>query len=70
VFIATVTKFVGVFVRFSLRRFMDAKAKIKLFMIVLDAFTGNYTAHRFLLQPRIYTQGFTFEKILDENGLS
>jgi hypothetical protein len=37
-------------------------------MIVLDAFTGNYTAHRFY-----YNQGFipkVFLKILDENGLS
>jgi hypothetical protein len=38
-------------------------------MIVLDAFTGNYTAHRFITTKDLYPK-FSLLKILDENGLS
>jgi hypothetical protein len=30
-------------------------------MIVLDAFTGNYTAHRFITTKDLYPKVFTFE---------
>ncbi len=39
-------------------------------MIVLDAFTGNFTAHRFYYNQGYAPKGFHFIKILDENGLS
>jgi hypothetical protein len=41
---------------------MDAKAKeLGCSMIVLDAFTGNYTAHRFITTKDLYPKVFTFE---------
>jgi GNAT superfamily N-acetyltransferase len=49
--------------------YVDAKAKeLGCTMIVLDAFTGNYTAHRFITTKDLYPKFFL--KILDENGLS
>ena len=39
-------------------------------MIVLDAFTGNFNAHRFYYNQGFAPKGFHFLKILDENGLS
>ncbi|SHH08947.1 Acetyltransferase (GNAT) family protein [Flavobacterium micromati] len=39
-------------------------------MIVLDAFTGNFTAHRFYFNQGYVPKGFHFLKILNENGLS
>ncbi|MFV8269094.1 GNAT family N-acetyltransferase [Flavobacterium sp. GT2N3] len=39
-------------------------------MIVLDAFTGNYTAHRFYYNQGYVPKGFHFLKILNEEGLS
>ena len=39
-------------------------------MIVLDAFTGNYNAHRFYYNQGYVPKGFHFLKILNENGLS
>ena len=39
-------------------------------MIVLDAFTGNFTAHRFYYNQGYVPKGFHFLKILNEEGLS
>ncbi|MFV8368836.1 GNAT family N-acetyltransferase [Flavobacterium sp. LB2R40] len=39
-------------------------------MIVLDAFTGNFTAHRFYYNQGYVPKGFHFLKILNEDGLS
>jgi GNAT superfamily N-acetyltransferase len=39
-------------------------------MIVLDAFTTNFTAHRFYYNQGYNPRGFHFIKILDEAGLS
>lgn len=35
--------------------------------IVLDAFTGNFGAHRFYYNQGYYPKGFHFVKVLDEN---
>lgn len=51
--------------------YVDALAKeTGCTMIVLDAFTGNFTAHRFYYNQGYVPKGFHFLKILDENGLS
>lgn len=51
--------------------YVDAKAKeLGCTMIVLDAFTGNYTAHRFYYNQGYIPKGFHFLKILNEEGLS
>lgn len=39
-------------------------------MIVLDAFAGNFPAHRFYYNQGFGPKGFHFVKILDENGLT
>jgi len=39
-------------------------------MIVLDAYTGNFTAHRFYYNQGYAPRGFHFIKTLDESGLS
>ena len=39
-------------------------------MIVLDAFTGNFKAHRFYYNQGFSPKGFHFVKIINENGLS
>lgn len=39
-------------------------------MIVLDAFTGNFTAHRFYYNQGYFPRGFHFVKTLNESGLS
>ena len=39
-------------------------------MIVLDAYTQNFTAHRFYYNQGYSPKGFHFVKILDESGLS
>ena len=39
-------------------------------MIVLDAFTGNFNAHRFYYNQGFVPKGFHFLKILNEDGLS
>jgi GNAT superfamily N-acetyltransferase len=50
---------------------IDAKAKeMGCTMIVLDAFTGNFTAHRFYYNQGYVPKGFHFLKILNEDGLS
>ena len=38
--------------------------------IVLDAFTGNFTAHRFYYNQGFVPKGFHFLQILNEDGLS
>ncbi|HEX9151028.1 MAG TPA: GNAT family N-acetyltransferase [Flavobacterium sp.] len=51
--------------------YIDAKAKeTGCTMIVLDAFTGNFTAHRFYYNQGYVPKGFHFLKILNEEGLS
>ena len=39
-------------------------------MIVLDAFTGNFTAHRFYYNQGYEPRGFHFLKMLNEEGLT
>lgn len=39
-------------------------------MIVLDAFTGNFTAHRFYFNQGYNPRGFHFIKTLNEEGLT
>ena len=51
--------------------YIDAKAKeTGCTMIVLDAFTGNFKAHRFYYNQGYAPKGFHFVKIINENGLS
>ena len=38
--------------------------------IVLDAFTGNFTAHRFYFNQGYEPRGFHFIKMINEEGLS
>ncbi len=50
--------------------YLDQKARsLNCTMIVLDAFTGNFKAHRFYYNQGYSPKGFHFVKILDENGL-
>lgn len=47
---------------------IDAKAKeLDCTCIVLDAFTGNFTAHRFYYNQGYGPKGFHFVKVLDQN---
>lgn len=51
--------------------FMDAKAnELNCTCIVLDAFTGNFPAHRFYYNQGYVPRGFHFIKTIDENGFS
>lgn len=51
--------------------YIDTKAKAEgCNVIVLDAFTGNFTAHRFYYNQGYVPKGFHFLKILDEEGLT
>jgi GNAT superfamily N-acetyltransferase len=51
--------------------YIDAKAKASdCTMIVLDAFTGNFKAHRFYYNQGYAPKGFHFLKIINEEGLS
>ena len=51
--------------------YIDAKAKeTGCTMIVLDAFTGNFAAHRFYYNQGYAPKGFHFLKILNPEGLS
>jgi GNAT superfamily N-acetyltransferase len=51
--------------------FIDNKAKeLNCTCIVLDAFTGNFTAHRFYYNLGYVPRGFHFIKTIDENGFS
>jgi GNAT superfamily N-acetyltransferase len=51
--------------------YLDKKAReTGCTMIVLDAFTGNFTAHRFYYNQGYVPKGFHFLKILNEDGIS
>jgi len=51
--------------------YIDVKAKeTGCTMIVLDAFTSNFTAHKFYYNQGYVPKGFHFLKIVDESGLS
>lgn len=51
--------------------YVDQKAKeMNCSMIVLDAFTGNFKAHRFYYNQGYAPRGFHFLKILNEEGIS
>ncbi len=51
--------------------YIDQKAKnLGCTMIVLDAFTGNFKAHRFYYNQGYAPKGFHFIKTIDENGFS
>lgn len=54
-----------------LTAFVNQKAlDLECSMIVLDAFTGNYTAHRFYFNQGYEPRGFHFIKMINEDGLS
>ena len=51
--------------------FIDEKAvELNCTCIVLDAFTGNFSAHRFYYNQGYAPRGFHFIKTIDENGFS
>lgn len=51
--------------------FIDARAREEgCTMIVLDAYTNNFTAQRFYFNQGYIPKGFHFLKMIDENGLS
>ena len=51
--------------------YIDAKAReLNCTMIVLDAFTGNFKAHRFYYNQGYAPKGFHFIKMINEKGLS
>lgn len=55
----------------QLTQFIDEKAKeLGCTCIVLDAFTGNFKAHRFYYNQGYAPRGFHFIKTIDENGFS
>ena len=54
-----------------LSEFIDNKAKeLSCTCIVLDAFTGNFKAHRFYYNQGYVPRGFHFIKTINENGFS
>jgi GNAT superfamily N-acetyltransferase len=51
--------------------FLEKKAvKMKCSILVLDAYTNNFGAHRFYYNQGYGPKGFHFVKVLDENGLT
>jgi GNAT superfamily N-acetyltransferase len=51
--------------------YIDTKARAAgCTAIVLDAFTGNFTAHRFYYNQGYVPKGFHFLKMLNEEGLT
>jgi GNAT superfamily N-acetyltransferase len=51
--------------------YIDLKARAEgCTAIVLDAFTGNFTAHRFYYNQGYVPKGFHFLKMLNEDGLT
>ena len=51
--------------------FINEKAEeLNCTCIVLDAFTGNFDAHRFYYKQGYEPRGFHFIKTIDENGFS
>lgn len=54
-----------------LTQYIDEKAKeLGCTCIVLDAFIGNFKAHRFYYNQGYAPRGFHFIKTIDENGFS
>ncbi|GEC79019.1 GNAT family N-acetyltransferase [Flavobacterium aquatile] len=54
-----------------LTNFIDEKAKeLNCTCVVLDAFTGNFDAHRFYYNQGYVPRGFHFIKTIDEKGYS
>ncbi|WP_395065522.1 GNAT family N-acetyltransferase [Flavobacterium sp.] len=54
-----------------LTNFIDEKAiELNCTCIVLDAFTGNFVAHKFYYNQGYVPRGFHFIKTIDENGFS
>lgn len=54
-----------------LTQFIDEKAKeLNCTCIVLDAFTGNFEAHKFYYNLGYVPRGFHFIKTIGENGFS
>jgi GNAT superfamily N-acetyltransferase len=55
----------------AMTNYLDQKAKeLDCTMIVLDAFTGNFKAHRFYYNQGYSPKGFHFVKIINEEGLT
>jgi GNAT superfamily N-acetyltransferase len=55
----------------TIAQFIDNKAKeINCTCIVLDAYTENFTAHRFYYNLGYVPRGFHFIKTIDQNGFS
>jgi GNAT superfamily N-acetyltransferase len=55
----------------AMTNYLDQKAKeLDCAMIVLDAFTGNFKAHRFYYNQGYSPKGFHFVKIINEEGLT
>ena len=55
----------------AMTSYLDVKAKeSNCSMIVLDAFTGNFKAHRFYYNQGYSPKGFHFLKIINEEGIS
>ena len=51
--------------------YLNQKAKeLGCTMIVLDAFTGNFKAHRFYYNQGYSPKGFHFVKMIDKSGLA
>jgi GNAT superfamily N-acetyltransferase len=51
--------------------FLEKKAlEMKCTILVLDAYTNNFGAHRFYYNQGYGPKGFHFVKVLDENGLT
>lgn len=51
--------------------FLEKKAvEMKCTILVLDAYTTNFGAHRFYYNQGYGPKGFHFVKVLDENGLT
>lgn len=51
--------------------YLDKKAtELNCTGIVLDAFTGNFTAHRFYYNQGYEPRGFHFIKLINKDGLS
>ncbi|MBC7525243.1 MAG: GNAT family N-acetyltransferase [Flavobacterium sp.] len=54
-----------------LTQYIDEKAKeLNCTCVVLDAFTGNFVAHKFYYNQGYVPRGFHFIKTIDENGFS
>lgn len=55
----------------AMTHYLEEKAKEEqCTMMVLDAYTQNFKAHRFYYNQGFSPKGFHFVKILDENGLT